>query len=65
MKWYSSAAKRIGNGIVLFLFPTMVLFFIFEKAISIAQSIILNARKPGSLRAAKDLSKHLFLKPSS
>jgi uncharacterized membrane protein len=40
MKWYSLAAKRIGKGIVLFLFPAMVLLFIFEKAISIAQSII-------------------------
>jgi len=40
MKWYSSAAKRIGKGIVLFLFPIMILVFIFEKAISIAQSII-------------------------
>jgi len=40
MKWYSSATKRIGKGIVLFLFPIMVLVFIFEKAISIAQSII-------------------------
>jgi uncharacterized membrane protein len=40
MKWYTSASKRIGKGIVLFLFPIMVLVFIFEKAISIAQSII-------------------------
>jgi uncharacterized membrane protein len=41
MKWYSSAAKRIGKGIVLFLFPIMVLIFIFEKAMTIAQSVIL------------------------
>jgi uncharacterized membrane protein len=40
MKWYTLAAKRIGKGIVLFLFPIMVLLFIFEKAISVAQSII-------------------------
>jgi uncharacterized membrane protein len=40
MKWYSSAAKRIGKGIVLFLLPIMVLIFIFEKALSITQSII-------------------------
>jgi uncharacterized membrane protein len=41
MRWYSSAAKRIGKGIVLFLFPIMVLIFIFEKAMTIAQSVIL------------------------
>ena len=41
MKWYSRAAKRIGKGIVLFLFPIMLLIFIFEKAIKIVQSIIL------------------------
>lgn len=41
MKWYSSTVKRIGKGIVLFLFPMIVLFFIFEKAISIVQKIIL------------------------
>jgi len=41
MRWYSSAAKRIGKGIVLFLFPIMVLIFIFQKAMTIAQSIIL------------------------
>jgi uncharacterized membrane protein len=41
MSWYSRAAKRIGKGIVLFLFPIMVLIFIFEKAITIAQSVIL------------------------
>jgi len=40
MKWYYSAAKRMGKGIVLFLFPIMIVVFIFEKAISIAQSII-------------------------
>lgn len=40
MNWYSAIAKRIGKGIVLFLFPIMVLFFIFEKAINIAQDII-------------------------
>ena len=41
MKWYSKAAKRIGKGIVLFLFPIMLLIFIFGKAIKIVQSIIL------------------------
>ena len=41
MKWYSRAAKKIGKGIVLFLFPIMVLIFIFEKAMTIAQSVIL------------------------
>ena len=41
MKWYSRVAKRIGKGIVLFLFPIMLLIFIFEKAIKIVQSIIL------------------------
>jgi uncharacterized membrane protein len=41
MRWYSRAAKRIGKGIVLFLFPIMVLIFIFEKAMTIAQSVIL------------------------
>ena len=41
MRWYSSAAKRIGKGIVLFLFPITVLIFIFEKAMTIAQSVIL------------------------
>jgi uncharacterized membrane protein len=40
MKWYSTTAKRIGKGIVLFLMPVMILIFIFEKAISVAQSII-------------------------
>ncbi|MEI8048181.1 MAG: hypothetical protein WCI92_12430 [Bacteroidota bacterium] len=40
MKWYSIAAKRIGKGIVQFLFPVIVLLFIFEKAIPIAQRII-------------------------
>ena len=41
MKWYSRVAKGIGKGIVLFLFPIMLLIFIFEKAIKIVQSIIL------------------------
>ena len=41
MKWYSRAAKRVGKGIVLFLFPIMLLIFIFGKAIKIVQSIIL------------------------
>jgi uncharacterized membrane protein len=41
MKWYSVAAKRMGRGIVLFLFPVMILLFIFEKAFSIAQRIIM------------------------
>jgi len=40
MKWYSSATKRIGKGIVQFLLPVIVLVFIFEKALSITQSII-------------------------
>ncbi len=40
MKWYSSIAKRIGKGIVYFLVPVMVMIFIFEKALSITQSII-------------------------
>lgn len=38
--WYSSVANKIGKGIVQFLFPLMVLVFIFERAIPIAQSII-------------------------
>jgi uncharacterized membrane protein len=41
MKWYSIAAKRMGRGIVLFLFPVMILLFIFEKAFSIAQRIVM------------------------
>jgi uncharacterized membrane protein len=41
MKWYSIAVKRMGRGIVLFLFPVMILLFIFEKAFSIAQRIIM------------------------
>jgi uncharacterized membrane protein len=41
MKWYSTVAKRMGRGIVLFLFPVMILLFIFEKAFSIAQRIIM------------------------
>ncbi|MFN8257067.1 MAG: hypothetical protein U0W24_15335 [Bacteroidales bacterium] len=40
MNWYSAIAKRIGKGIVLFLFPIMILIFIFEKAINIAQDMI-------------------------
>jgi uncharacterized membrane protein len=40
MKWYSSAAKTTGKGIIRFLIPTIILFVIFEKAIVIAQIII-------------------------
>ncbi len=40
MKWYSSIANKIGKGIIQFLLPIIILIFIFEKALSITQSII-------------------------
>lgn len=40
MKWYSSIASRIGKGIIQFLLPILILIFIYEKAISVAQRII-------------------------
>jgi len=41
IKWYTVTAQRIGKGIVQFLLPIVLLLFIFEKAISVVQSIIL------------------------
>lgn len=40
-KWYSSVAKRIGKGIVQFLLPVIILVFLFEKASSVVQGIML------------------------
>lgn len=40
-KWYSSAANKIGKGIVQFLLPVIVLVVIFEKATSVVQGIML------------------------
>jgi uncharacterized membrane protein len=41
MKWYRVVLKKIFTGIVFFLVPVMLLFFIFEKAIAVVQGIIL------------------------
>lgn len=41
MKWYQSLIKRILNGVILFLLPVMLLFFILGKAISLVQKLIL------------------------
>ena len=41
MKWYQSLIKRVLNGIILFLLPVMLLFFILGKAISLVQKLIL------------------------
>jgi len=40
MKWYQSLIKRVLNGIILFLLPVFLLFFILGKAISLVQKLI-------------------------
>lgn len=39
-KWLPFTLNRIGKGLLLFLFPIMVLVFIFEKAIVWAQDVL-------------------------
>ena len=45
MKWYQSLIKRVLNGIILFLLPVLLLFFILGKAISIVQKLMLPIKK--------------------
>src|SRR5688572_2309347 len=40
MKWYQSLIKRVLNGIILFLLPVFLLFFILGKAITLVQKLI-------------------------
>jgi len=41
MKWYRLVLRKIFSGIILFLLPVMLLLFIFKKAITIVQGLIL------------------------
>jgi len=41
MKWYRKALKKIFAGIIFFLLPVVLLLFIFKKAITIVQGLIL------------------------
>ena len=40
MKWYSAAMKRILKGIILFLLPIMLIFFLMERAFKLIRSLV-------------------------
>lgn len=40
MKWYSAVMKRILKGIILFLLPIMLIFFLVEKAFILIRGLI-------------------------
>src|SRR4051812_19964120 len=41
MEWYKSILKRILSGVIFFLLPIILLVFVFRKAVSLVQVLIL------------------------